>query len=231
GSSRIAGAQPPQVVRVSVMAGLGPVARAEQVEPGEAAILAGVGVGLLLDDEPAGAEPLRPQPELPVQMQAIADRAGGGLDELKVLGAAEPAGEPFRDRLGTCPLPCARGEQGAHPGIGGERAAKLGEVLSGEAVKERAGALRSRHCAGHPVAAGCRHGPVVRVRAVIAVSGNPPTWAIPNGHPSSFPPAMAPARWPSVCSGMACLLREYGDRAGADARHGACTAQWLASAR
>jgi hypothetical protein len=42
------------------MAGLGPVARAEQVKPGEAAILAGVGVGLLLDNEPAGAEPLRP---------------------------------------------------------------------------------------------------------------------------------------------------------------------------
>src|SRR5215467_14170311 len=130
------------------MAGLGPVARAEQVEPGEAAILAGVGVGLLLDDEPAGAEPLRPQPELPVQVQAIADRAGGGLDKLEVLGAAEPAGEPACDRVGTCPLPRASGEQGAHPGIGRERAAEPGEVLSGEAVKERTGAPRSRVRAG-----------------------------------------------------------------------------------
>src|SRR5215469_13981027 len=122
------------------MAGLGTVSGAEQVEPGEAAILAGVGVGLLLDNEPAGAEPLRPQPELPVQVQAIADRAGDGLDELEVLGAAEPAGEPVCDRLGTFPLPRARREQGAHPGIGRERAAEPGEVLSSEAVQERAGA-------------------------------------------------------------------------------------------
>ena len=41
------------------MVALGPVARAEQVEPGDAAALVGVGVGLLLDGEPAAAEPLR----------------------------------------------------------------------------------------------------------------------------------------------------------------------------
>src|SRR5262249_27089020 len=131
-----------------------------------------------------GAEPLRPQPELPVQVQAIADRAGGGLDELEVLGAAEPAIEPVCDRVGTRPLPRSRREQCAHPGIGGKRAAEPGEALTSEAVKERAGAPRLRHRAGRAVAAGCSHLPVVRVRVVVAVSGNPPTWATPARHSS-----------------------------------------------
>src|SRR5690349_18244484 len=175
------------------MAGLGPVARAEQVKPGEAAILAGVGVCLLLDNEPAGAEPLRPQPELPVQVQAIADRAGGCLDELEVLGAAEPAGEPVRDRVGTCPLPRARGEQGAHPGICRERAAEPGEVLSSEAVKERAGAPRLRHHAGRPVAAGCSHLPVLRVRLPSRYRGIPLHGRCRPGTPACARPAMAAA--------------------------------------
>ena len=55
------------------MVALGPVARAEQVEPGDAAAVVGVGVGLLLDGEPAAAEPLRPEPQPPVQLQAASD--------------------------------------------------------------------------------------------------------------------------------------------------------------
>src|SRR5580700_1209574 len=107
------------------MATLGPVARAEQVKPGDPAAVVGVGVGLLLDGEPAGAEPLGPEPEPLVQMQAAADLADSGLDEL--------------ERLGTVPLPQARRQQGAQAGISGERAAEPGEVLSGEALEERPG--------------------------------------------------------------------------------------------
>src|SRR5262249_868840 len=102
---------------------------------------------------------------------------------------------------GTCPLPRSRGEQGTHPGIGRERAAEPGEVLSDEAVKERAGARRSRHRAGRAVAAGCSHLPVVRVRAVIAVSGNPPT---------SAAPARDRRRWKCSNGGGAVGLRMLG---------------------
>ena len=45
------------------MVTLGPVAGAEKVEPGDAAVLAGVGVRLLFNGEPAGAKPLRSQPK------------------------------------------------------------------------------------------------------------------------------------------------------------------------
>src|SRR5580704_3852417 len=118
------------------MVALRQVPSAEQVEPGDAAAVGGVGVGLLLDDEPAGAEPLRPEPEPPVQVQATTDLADGGLDELEILGVAEPALEPVCDRAGAGPLPQARRQQGAQAGISGERAAELGEVLSGDAPDE-----------------------------------------------------------------------------------------------
>src|SRR5689334_15884495 len=101
---------------MSVMVALGPVARTEQVEPGDAAVLVGVGVGLLLDGEPAAAEPLCPEPQPPVQVQAAPDVACGRLDELEILGIAEPAREPVCDRLGTGPLPEARRQQGAQAG-------------------------------------------------------------------------------------------------------------------
>src|SRR5580704_4953447 len=49
----------------------------------------------------------------------LADR---GLEELEILGVAEPAREPVGDRLGAGPLHRARGQQGAEPDAGGERA-------------------------------------------------------------------------------------------------------------
>ena len=116
-----------------------PVAGAEQVEPGDAAAVVGVGVGLLLDGEPAGAEPLRLQPQPPVQVQAAPDLADRGLDELEILGVAEPARELVGDRLGAGPLPQAPGQQRAQPDVGGERATEPGEVLSGQALEERPG--------------------------------------------------------------------------------------------
>jgi len=121
---------------VSVMLALGQVPRAEQVEPGDAPAVVGVGVGLLLDGEPAAAEPLRPEPQPPAQVQAGTDLADGDLDELEVLGVAEPALEPVCDRVGAGPLPQASGQQGTEPGVRGERVAEPGELLSGEPLKE-----------------------------------------------------------------------------------------------
>ena len=122
---------------MSAIVGLRPVARAEEVQPGDAPAVGGVGVGLLLDGEPAGAEPLCPQPEPPVQVQAATDLADGGLDELEVLGVAEPASELVGDHLGAGPLPQASGQQGTEPGVGAQRVIEPGEVLSGQALQER----------------------------------------------------------------------------------------------
>ena len=104
-----------------------------------------------------------------MQAQAATDLADGGLEELEVLGVAEPAREHTGDRLGTDPLPQARRQQGAQVGTSGERAAELREVLSGEAFQERPGEGEARNYAGRPVTAGCHHGTVVRVRAVIVL--------------------------------------------------------------
>ena len=93
------------------MVALGPVAGAEQIEPDDAPAVGGVGVDLLFDGEPAAAEPFRPQPEPPVQVQTAANLADGGLDELEILGVAEPAREPASDRLGPGPFPQARGSR------------------------------------------------------------------------------------------------------------------------
>jgi len=146
---------------VAAIAGLGPVTRAEHVEPGDAPAVAGVGVGLLFDGEPAGAEPLRPQPQPPAQVQAATDLAHGGLDELEGPGVAEPPRERLGNRLGAGPLPEAPGQQRAEPDIGGERITEPGEILSGEARKERPGELRHR-CSRAAVMC-CRHGSVVRI--------------------------------------------------------------------
>jgi len=43
------------------------------------------------------------------------------------------------------------GQQGAEPGASGERVAELGEVLSGQALKERAGQGELRHRGGRAV--------------------------------------------------------------------------------
>jgi hypothetical protein len=160
------------------MAALGPVARAKQIEPGDVAALVGVGVGLLLDGEPARTEAFRLEPEPPVQVQAATDLADGGFDELESLGVAEPAREPVRDRLGTGPFPQSRRQQRAHTGITGKRVAELSKVLSGEALDERPGDGRLRPYAGRLVDAGCRHGTVLRAQAVGTISGNSPTWAV-----------------------------------------------------
>src|SRR5579863_2985660 len=108
---------------MSVMVALGPVPRAEQIEPADAAALVGVGVGLLLDGEPARTEPFRLEPEPPAQVQAATDLADGGLDELESFGVAKPARKPVCDRIATGPLPETRRQQGAHTGTTGERAA------------------------------------------------------------------------------------------------------------
>ena len=133
---------------MSAIVGLGTVAGADQVEPGKPAVLAGIGVGLLFDGEPAGAEPLGPQPQPPAQLQAAADIAEGGLDELEVLGVAEPARELAGDRLAAGPLPQALRQQGAEPGVGGERAAELGEVLISQALKEAPAAVAAAWSVG-----------------------------------------------------------------------------------
>ena len=65
-----------------------------------------------------------------MQVQAATDLADGGLEELEILGVAEPALEPVCDRVGAGPLPQARRQQGAQAGVSGERAAELGEVLA-----------------------------------------------------------------------------------------------------
>jgi len=144
---------------VSVIDVLATVARAEQVQPGDATAVAGAGVGLLLDGEPAGAEPLRPEPEPPAQAQAAANLASGGLDQLEVLGVAEPARELGGDRLGAVPLPEAPGQQRAEPGVGGERLTEPGEILGGEPLKERPGEGGLRHRNSCTVLRCCRrHG-------------------------------------------------------------------------
>lgn len=75
-------------------------------------------------------------------MQAAADLADGGLERYpKPSVLPNQHANPVCDHLRAGPLLRARGEQGAQPGIGRERAAQLGEVLTGEAAKERAGAL------------------------------------------------------------------------------------------
>ena len=86
-----------------------------------------------------------------MQVQTAANLADGGLDELEVVGVAEPARELASDHLGPGPFPQAPGQQGAEPGASGERAAELGEVLSGQALKERA----ARANCGTAVAAPC----------------------------------------------------------------------------
>jgi hypothetical protein len=94
---------------VSVISALGSVSRAQQIEPGDAPAVSRVGVGLLFDSEPAGAEPLCPEPKPPAHRQLAANLADGSLDEFKVLGVAEPVRELACDHLGASPLPEARG--------------------------------------------------------------------------------------------------------------------------
>src|SRR5579859_984934 len=164
------------MVRVSVIVFLGPVARAEQVEPGDTPVLAGVGVGLLLNGEPARAEPLRPEPEPPAQVQAATDLADGGLDDLEVPGVAEPLREPACDFFGTGPLPEAPGQQRPEPDVGGDRVAEPGEVLSGQALEEQPGECELRHRSSRAaVRRCCGHGSFVRAWTPISVLGNPPT--------------------------------------------------------
>jgi len=56
-----------------------------------------------------------------VHVQAVTDLADTGIDELEVLGVAEPARELGGDRFGACPLSGPPGEQRAEPDVGGER--------------------------------------------------------------------------------------------------------------
>ena len=157
GSSRIVGSHPPQVARVSVTVALGPVAGAEQIEPDDAPAVGGVGVDLLFDGEPAGGEPCA--------RSRSRHRGAGGQQARRrwprrgeVVGVAEPARELASDRLGPGPFPQAPGQQGAEPGASGERAAELGEVLSGQALEGRAGQGELRHRSSRAVALGCgRH--------------------------------------------------------------------------
>ena len=55
-------------------------------------------------------------------MQAAADLADGGLDQVETLGVAEPVRERRRDFFRTAPLQHAAGKQGPEPGVGAERA-------------------------------------------------------------------------------------------------------------
>ena len=87
-----------------------------------------------------------------MQVQAATDFADGRLDQLEVIGVAEPARELVGDHLGSDPFPQARGQQVAEAGASGERVAELGEVLSGQALKERAGQGELRHRGGRAVA-------------------------------------------------------------------------------
>lgn len=124
---------------MSAIAGPRPVARAEQVQPGDAPAAVGVGVGLLLDGEPAGTQPIGLEPEPPAQVQAASDLADGSLEELEVLGAAEPCRERAGRRLGASPLPEPARQQRPEPDISRERMPDPGEVLNRKAVKERSG--------------------------------------------------------------------------------------------
>ena len=77
---------------------LGSVTGAQQGQATDPARGAGVGVHLLLDDEPPAAEPLGTQAQTPAELEASADLADGGVDELVVVGVAEPALELTADR-------------------------------------------------------------------------------------------------------------------------------------
>src|SRR5579863_2679643 len=112
------------------------VAGAQQVQPRDAAALTGIGVDLLLHDEPAGAKSLRPQPQPPLQVQPATDLADDGLDKVEVLCVAEPACEPAGDHLCARPLPQAPGQQRAQPGISSEHVTEPGEVLNRQALQE-----------------------------------------------------------------------------------------------
>ncbi len=98
-----------------------------------------------------------------MQVQAAPDLTDGGLDELEILGVAEPPREPVCDHLGTGPLPQARRQQGTQAGASGKRVAEPGEVLSGQALKERPSQGELRNDAGRPVVMGCGHEFVVRI--------------------------------------------------------------------
>jgi hypothetical protein len=135
---------------MSVIVFLGTVTGAEQVEPGDAITVAGVGVELLLNGEPAGTQPFRPEPEPPVQVQAAPDLADGGIDDLEVPGVAEPACELGGDRLGTGPLPEARGQQRAEPDVGGDRVTEPGEVLSARPSRNNPASANCGTAAGGP---------------------------------------------------------------------------------
>src|SRR5439155_20434498 len=80
--------------------GLGSEAGAQQVERVDG--VAGIGVRLLLDDMPpvADAERRRSHPQPPRQVQAAADPADGGVDDLEVGGVAEPGAEDAAHRVG-----------------------------------------------------------------------------------------------------------------------------------
>ena len=72
-----------------------------------------------------------------MQVQAAADLADDGLDEIETLSVAEPPREPVCNHLGTSPLPQARRQQGTQAGASGKHVAEPGEVLSGRALDER----------------------------------------------------------------------------------------------
>lgn len=111
-------------------------ARAQQVEGVDD--IAGVGVGLLLNDVPAVAdvERRRAHPQPPRKMQAPADLADGRVDELEFVGVPEPGAKHAADRLGPLPIHRSGGQHGPEPHARSQGCRHLLEVTVGERLKE-----------------------------------------------------------------------------------------------
>ena len=93
--------------------------------------VAGVGVAVLLDDEPLVAEALGPQAQPPAELEPAADLTDGGVDHLVLVDVAEPALELTADL--RRPRPTRGDPPGAAREAGRrlERSGELREVLAG----------------------------------------------------------------------------------------------------
>ena len=131
----------PTVVQMQSSVRLGPVAACTAGrQPHDAAVVRGVGVDLLLDEEPAAAEPLGSQPQPPAQVQASADLADGGVDQLEPSASPNQRVERRPDVVdGRSIRRRPAWEQARGRARPGERVASTVEVLAGEPVEERAG--------------------------------------------------------------------------------------------
>src|SRR5690348_18256699 len=80
------------------------VAGAQEPQAADPAVRPGVGVDVLLDEPGAGAEARPADPDAPPQLEAGADLADGGVDDLERVDVAEPPLERGADLFAAPPL-------------------------------------------------------------------------------------------------------------------------------